>query len=413
MKLGAIAVMFAALLAVTVRSPSARGQERKIASFKLPSIGGVVTTPDTKKLIVSLPSEGKLAFFDLMKDEEIKRLAVDFRPTVMALQGKKLIVAAQGSPVLHVLDLDSLEELKSIKLPTVGTQPLGQPIQWLACHPTKGLIYALNLSYEVFAVDIVAGAGHKTKARADRIAVDPIDDKFLYAGLVRPFVDIPALSKMTTSGFTVKYAISGHDLVLKEVNNNAASTGPVFNQVGSRRAFGLGLSPDGKQIAFATVIGWRVNNQSPRGVGIFETSDIKKLVGVVETGENPAAIAFHPVLSLGAVYVHDSTAKERGEGRELVIFNRKSKLLAIIEKISVLPGSSPPVFLDFGAEGTKAILCPLPEMGDDTPKKTEAVLQFIPLKLSDEDKDALKNARWGTSELNSIPPKKEPAKPKM
>jgi hypothetical protein len=158
MKLGPLIAVLTTLAAAMVASASANAQERKIASFKLPPIAGVVMTPDTRKLFVSLPSEGKLAYFDLMKDEEIKRLALDFRPSVMALQGKKLIVATQGSPVLHVLDLESLQELKSIKLP-------GEPIQSLACHPTKGLIYALNFKYEVYSLDIVAGTGHKTKAR--------------------------------------------------------------------------------------------------------------------------------------------------------------------------------------------------------------------------------------------------------
>src|SRR5580693_4186812 len=83
----------AALIAVLISSEFARGQERKIASFELPPIGGMVLTQDTKKVIVSLPSEGKLAFFDVMKDEEIKRLAVDFAPSALSLQGKKLIAA--------------------------------------------------------------------------------------------------------------------------------------------------------------------------------------------------------------------------------------------------------------------------------------------------------------------------------
>ena len=393
-----VALLFAAPPAVSAQqnmrpSESGRAQERKIALFKLPPIGGAVMTLDTKKLIVSLPSEGKLAYFDLMKDQEIKRLALDFRPGVMALQGKKLIVATQGSPVLHVLDLESLEELKSIKLP-------GEPIQSLACHPTKGLIYALNFRYEVYSLDIVAGTGHKTKARGDMIAVDPAGGKFVYAGLLRPIPDVPALAKVKDSALLLQYTVSGAELVLHASNNNAAIAGGLYDEraLDRRKAkqFGLGLSPDGKQVALAALYPWGKNVESPGGIGIFETSDMKKLVGVVQPGDGQKAIAFHPVLSMGSICT----------AGQLVLFNSKSKILANIEKI-VLPEfdarSDMPVYLDFGAFGAKAIICPLgiPPFSN----ANEVILRFVPLTLSEEDTNILKKAHGETSELKKGPSK--------
>ena len=102
---------------------------------------------------------------------------------------------------------------------------------------------------------------------------------------------------------------------------------------------------------------------------------------------------------MGAVYL------QNGETPYLTIFNRKSKILASIDDIPLGRGAQSPLLLDFGAQGTKAILCPL----DDAVQ----VLQFVPLKLTDEEKDVLKNAYTATSELKSEPPKNEAVKPKM
>ena len=93
MRFAPISTTIAALALVAPLAKHVQGQERKIAPFKLPAIGGAVITPDNKKLIVSLLFEKKLAYFDLMKDEEIKRLAVDFSPGPIVIQGKHLIVA--------------------------------------------------------------------------------------------------------------------------------------------------------------------------------------------------------------------------------------------------------------------------------------------------------------------------------
>ena len=416
------------------------GHERKIAAFKLPAIGGAVITPDTKKLIVSLPSERKLAFFDLMNDEEIKRLALDFEPSVMARQGNKLIVGgeektrrkdmpltvetggkkqlvgAKETTVLHILDLETLEELKSIKLPG----DLG--IQALACHPEKGLVYALNWNWEILAVDIVAGTARATKAKGQLIAVDPVEGKFVYAGVVCAIegeLNIPDgaridsgmverkkgksnlnLLKVSDRAVMVKYTVSGNDLVVSGFNDNAAFTGLQPNHAYEQGFIrGFGLSPDGKQITLVSAVGWGARSEPAvkrnETVAVFETSDMKTFAGSVETRRYPGAIAFHPVLNLGTIYREGIGAES-----ELVIFNRSAKAFATTEKLTLAPGTYAPLFLNFGAQGTKAVIYPLGRpLGLNFERPAEVVLQFVPLTLNDEDKLALQKAYAGTTEL--------------
>jgi hypothetical protein len=411
MKTRPIAGAFAALSAVMISAPLARAQAVQGASFKLPPIGGIVMTPDNKTLIVSLPSEGKLAFFDMMKDKEIKRLAVDFKPSALALQGKRLIAATEGAAAVHVLNLDTLEETKSVKVPGGG-------VTGLACHPEKGPVYAVNLKSEIYAIDPAMGTAHLTKARGHLVAVDQSDYKFVYTVVMEPISEelivrdkkgeqILPLLKLFTQMVALKYTSNGTNLALSGFNDNPAMTGLYGNRQYPRQR-GLGVSPDGKFFGVACSAGWKAKNDTSNArlqnyvVAVFETSDMKNRVGQIDCGPYPGAIAFHPQLNLGAVYCDQfppGNPQIVGQGGELAIFNKKS--LTTKERLKVLKGVECPIALGFGGQGTKAIVCPLtaPSLADRMPKPVQVTLQFIPLTLSEEDVTTLKNHFGGTSIL--------------
>ena len=371
MKLKLAGSFLIAMMTIAIPAAAARGQ----ASFKMGPIGGAVMTPDNKTLIVSITTEAKLAFFDTVNDKEIKKVEMDYQPTVLAIQGKKLIVATKGSPILRVLELDTLKEIKAIKLP-------GEGVQSIACHPEKGLVYAVNLQHEVFAVDLVAGTGKKTAAKGQLIAVDSVDGKSVYTGIQEPMREqlvfqerggrvMVSLMKANQNALMLKYSVNGSDLKLVGLNDNAASNGR-----------GMGLSSDGKLIAMAGGGGWR-SKTDPKvtyAVAVFDTTDMKTIVGLVETGAYPGAVSFHPVLKIGAAYQANPNEPE------LHIFNKKS--CAVKEKFKMeKDNSGGTAVLMFGGQGTK-VICGSVGLRNNK----EAVLEFFPLTLTDSDKEALKAA---------------------
>jgi hypothetical protein len=164
---------------------------------------------------------------------------------------------------------------------------------------------------------------------------------------------------------------------------------------GKRDNLAWGLVPTANRLLWPlSTLGARTSNRPAASESSRRrTSDLKKLVGVVQPGDGQKAIAFHPVLSVGGVCTWG----------HLVLFNSKSKILANIEKIA-LPGfdagSDTPVYVDFGALGTKAIICPL---GEPYTTLKDVTLRFVPLTLSEEDTNVLKKAYGGTSELKNVP----------
>ncbi len=89
-------------------------------------------------------------------------------------------------------------------------------------------------------------------------------------------------------------------------------------------------------------------------------------------------MAYHPDLKLGAILGVDSKGK-------VSLFSTKSFVTK--DTFDVIDGSAPAVLL-FGAHGTKLIYGSMP--GDGGPKVS--TLEFIPLKLTDADRETLKKA---------------------
>jgi hypothetical protein len=369
MKVSSFAKILTALTAFATTAALAHGQ----ATFKVPVIGGGVMLTDNTTFVVSVPSKSMLIYFDTVADKQVKEVEVDFKPTLLSVQGGKLFVGTKGAATVHVLDAATGKEEKAIKVP-------GEPLQALACHPSKGLVYAVNLNNEVFSIDPSKETVTKTKAKGQLLAVDATDGKFVYTGIQKPIRDtviIEEKGKRLTISFgkanlravMLKYEVDGADLKPVAANDNAAINGR-----------GLGVSADGKLVAMAGGGGWRskTDPKANYSVAVFDTSDMTSLLGQVEMGRYPGAVAFHPVLNLGAAY--------RDHGNQVMVFSTKS--FAIKETLKVQAGALPTV-LTFGARGTKLIFAPMPQGpgGDGL-----SVLEFIPLPLSDADRDALDKA---------------------
>src|SRR5262245_56047765 len=138
------------------------------ASYQYPPVGGIVMASDHQTMILSLPSQGKLVYFDTVGEKELKSVEVDFQPTALAIQGKKLFATAKGTAKIFVLDADTANVIREIALP-------GEPIGRMDCHLAKGLLYAVNLNNEVYSIDPDKGTHQKTAAKGQMFVVDPSD----------------------------------------------------------------------------------------------------------------------------------------------------------------------------------------------------------------------------------------------
>jgi hypothetical protein len=341
-------------------------------NFTFPPVGGMVMAPDQQTLIVSITSQGKLAYIDTLAEQKLKEVEVDFQPTLLAVQGKKLFAAVKGAPRIKILDPDTAKEVKEVKLP-------GEPLSALHCHPGKGLIYAVNLKNEVFAINPETGAFNKTKAKGQLLFVDPSDGGFVYTGIQKPITDVVvieeaggnkvklSLMKANASALMLKYKVEGTDLTLVAANDNAAING---------RA--MAVSSDGKQIAMAGGGGWRSKNdpKANYAVAVFETGRMTGQNGQVDTGPYPNHIAFHPVLNLGAAF----------NTKEIVLFNAKS----FVKKGNIMVADKSfnhSGYMIFGGKGTKIIHCSY-----NAPIMKDSVLQIFSLSLSQDEHELLKKA---------------------
>ena len=156
----------------------------------------------------------------------------------------------------------------------------------------------------------------------------------------------------------LKFAVSGQDLKLTGYQDNAALNGK-----------SLAISPDGKRIAMAGGGGW-VSKSVRRfnyGIAVFETADMETMAGQVEVGAYPLALAFHPALKQGVAIK---------SGGEVIVFNSRS----LAKKSALKAGTGEPPLAVYAARGTKLVLV------------SGSVLQFFPLKLTDEDKADLEKA---------------------
>jgi hypothetical protein len=328
---------------------------------KIPSFGGAVMTSDNKTLIVALTTAGMLGYYDTLTDKQIKKIEVDFQPSVLAIQGKVLFAATKGAATVRVLDAQTGKQLKVIKMP-------GEPVQAMACHPEKGLLYVTTMSHDVMAVDPAAGTATKTEARGQSIAIDPSNPKYLYTGIQTPMQDVLVFRGNRISLTTIgdRAVLVKHEIIPGRVKTLSANDNAVVN------GYGIAVRPDGKAVGMFGGGGWRSKTEAknPGFSAMFDSEDLETMLGQIDYGST-RYIAFHPTLKLGAQW--------RALGaNSIAFFNSKSfaiKDVAKIKEDKLTTG-----WMAFGGQGTKLIV------------STGANLIFIPLELNEQDRKALKKA---------------------
>ncbi len=152
-------------------------------SFTLSLTGAIVIGPDHQTLIVSVPTEGKLVYFDTVAEKQLKQIDVDFQPNLLAIQGKLLFVSAKGTSTIHVLEWDTAKIVRGINVP-------GEPLISMGCHPEKGLLYAVNLQNEMFSIDPQSGVATKTSGKGQLLAFDPSDSQVFYTGIQKAINEV-------------------------------------------------------------------------------------------------------------------------------------------------------------------------------------------------------------------------------
>ncbi len=387
----------------TPRTPPA-GTDDDPNALPLPDVGGWVMLPDGVTLIVGLP-DGKLDYIDTVAVKEIKRVEAPVRADHIAVQGYRLFVGTDGGNVVHVLDRDSGEDKKEIKLPEGGLMDL-------VCCAEKGPVYAgLAKDNRIASIDPESGAVTLLEPRgknplqflnkdgtpqnppryfaADLIglAVDPNHGDTLYA--------VYALGGRKGSGTAVlgKFTVQGKALEGVGVNQEAARGDPGHDDSPVVR-----VSGDGKKVGVADGYGYRaaVGAPSPdRRMGVFDADDVSSLAGLVTCGikgfqgwGKGRDMAFHPVLDLGAVEEANATSINvtGGNGQWLTrlhLFNSKSLAeVATFELPYNLNGNPGGRLLTFGGRGTKLIYY----------DGSQGMLRLIPLTLTDKEKDVLAKA---------------------
>jgi hypothetical protein len=367
----------AAVLTLVVL-PGSFGATRAQTSFTVESIGGMVVLPDGQTLVVSVPSKGTLVYYDTDAEKETKTVELDFKPAALVVHGEKLFVSTKGAATVHILEADTGKEISKIKLP-------GEPVKAMACHPSKGWVYAVNSTNDVIAIDPEKEKAVKTRAKGQLVAIDG-EGKFLYTGIQEPIQDVVVIERAnggrtrislaTTNerALMLKYAVDADKLKLVAANDNAAINGR-----------NLAVSPDGKLVAMAGGGGWQSKKDPKRNytVAVFDTADMKDPAGQVDTDAYPSAVAFHPVLGIGAVYRDDITS-----GGELIIFNSTSCARKTVFNVKRKHCSA---LLGFGGKGTKVICATIDEHPDTGLNKSkDQVIEIFPLELTDKDKEALK-----------------------
>jgi hypothetical protein len=345
---------------------------RADTTFTFAPVGGITMAADQQTMIVAVPSWGKLVYIDTLAEKELKQVEVDFQPTLLAVQGNKLFAAVKGAPKIFVLDADTGKALKAIALP-------GEPLYSLGCHPSKGLLYAVNLNHEVYSIDPATGTHKKTKAKGQLLAIDPSGGDFVYTGIQKPITDVlviqdaggnkvkVSLAQANTRALMLKYQIDGADLTLVAANDNAAVNGR-----------GMSVSADGKQVAMAGGGGWRskTDPKANYAIAVFDTTKMNDLNGQVDTGPYPNNIAFHPVLNVGAAF----------NTKEVILFNAKSFIKRQSFKTSD-DSFNHPGYLLFAGRGTKLVYCSY-----NAPIMKDSVLQIFTVPLTNEEHGQLNKA---------------------
>ena len=339
------------------------------AEFKtqLPAVGGLAVAPDHRTLVISVSSAAKLFYFDTVADKELKQVEVEFQPGALAIQGKKLFAATRGAATIHVLDLDTGKELQEVKLDK-------DAVESIACHPSKGMIYATDVNLDLFAIDPANGKVTRTKGAGQKVVVDPVDEKIIYTSIFNParntaiVQELPGrtlriqMVKGVARCVLLRFTASGTDLKCTAVNENAAIGAPAF-----------GVSRDGKLLAMSGPS--RVPGKGiTQHIHVYETTDLTTLKGQLEGDSFPRSIAFHPLIDLVAVY-------RPGARGEYAIHSSKS--LAKTQSLKMTENPDFPYFLLFAGRGEKLVSCFGGPRGN-------AVLEFRAVPLNEAQRELLK-----------------------
>lgn len=378
------------------RVPLMTTQGPSIVSLAYPPPGGWAMTSDNVTLILSIPSRAELVYIDTLRDKEIRRLELDFKPSKLAMQGDTLFAAVDGGSKVHALDPKTGKIKKTFALP-------GEALQALACHPEKGMIYAADLTERVYALDPQTGKVTRTEALGMFVAVDPIDGKAVYCATNIPSKEFLETSRgpgdtvrfrlvtVTTPCSVRKYSVNGSALKLVGANLNAAIGAGGYLQI----------SPDGKRYAMIAGGGWwSTTNKSIRHqIAVFESNQITSMAGALDTkmpqisgfssGGPPQSIAFHPVLNLGVVSAAGFMYHFFNPGSLVVKSNRQVRARPMELSANVAAARAGFKLLTFGGRGTRLIA------------SQHGSIVMIPLDLSDADRAAL------TAKYGPLPPKAE------
>jgi hypothetical protein len=356
-------------------------------ALALPSLGGWVMHSDGVRLIAALPDQAQLAYIDTVANKELKRVDLSFMPDRLAWQGKRLFASAQGANAVHVLDLDSGVDKKTVKLD-------GGVVVDLVCHPEKGLVYAAMSNNAIVAIDADAGTAVATGARGRYLAMDPHNAHTLYAAFhvhntqtttsqVVVGQRVREDSKGRQSTETIEKNVDSTTDIDKQKLAKFTVMGKALKEIGVNRNLGpnevqpLRVSSDGKRVGFS-------------GGRLFSADDITSPAGVGVAGASD--FAFHPVLNLGAAetdHLIPTPAQQWGLNRGKVLHLVKSNSLAEITAItlSAFPFKEPPQkqagpLLTFGGWGTKLLYY----------DRAQGYLRSMPLTLTQQDKRALAKA---------------------
>src|SRR5262249_6097807 len=247
----------AGIEAYTIEVVDTTDYHMTLLSLSPPS--GWVMTADNVTLIVALADKAQLLYLDTVANKEVKRVDVDFQPGALALQSDTLFAAAKGGSQVYALEPLSGKVKKEF---SVGSDAVAT----LACHPSKGLLYASTNKFDVYSINPATGTVTKTAAKGFFLAVDPVDGKHIYTGAQPPDRDEIVFKEGADGSFRIywdrwgrrafimKYAVNGGDLKYVSGQNNAAVNG-----------WWMHLTPDGKRIMIVGGGGWRPKDDGAGG----------------------------------------------------------------------------------------------------------------------------------------------------
>ena len=140
-------------------------------------IAGWVMLSDGVRLIVALPDQNQLVYIDTVANKELKRVKLPFKPYLLAVQQKRLFVSARTEQTrndVHVLDVDTAEEKKTLALP-------GSWLTDMVCSREKGLVYAFESDGTPIAFDPGVGSASRVVILAEPVVMAGVFDDRRYS----------------------------------------------------------------------------------------------------------------------------------------------------------------------------------------------------------------------------------------